>query len=172
MAIARICIPNHTPFSIVLTDGDEIAITLLQRNLNNPRNNVNVSSLSIHVTSLNWGTPVCERFLDWCRLTLNVHDSSAILFDTIIAGDVLYKKELPSLFFTTAFTLLSKNTDSSLWLCHIPRHGVLHSIVVDAAHAAGFVVTIIDTSIISQVEGCIPDDLQKAVTYRMYINKN
>ena len=176
MAISKVCFPKYNPTAIVLTDGDPKAISLLKSNLENPNNQVNTSI--VKATHLLWdatndGSLRFADFSEWFRATYNASASeyTTPLFDSIFAGDVLYKEELPKLFFATAFALLSKKADSSLWLCHIPRHGVLHSIVVDAAKSAGFVVTTIDTKLNSKVEGFPLDDLQRAITYRMYIDR-
>ena len=173
MAIAKICFPSYNPTAIVLTDGDPMAVRLLKSNLENSYNQMNTSI--VQATHLLWGinddTMNLPEFTDWFRAAYTC-ECEKPLFDSIFAGDVLYKAELPKLFFATAFSLLSKNADSSLWLCHIPRHGVLHSIVVEAAKNAGFLVTTIDTTAQRIVEGCPLEDLQRAVTYRMYINND
>lgn len=175
MAISKICCPKYNPTAIVLTDGDPEAVSLLKLNIENPNNQVNTSI--VQATHLLWdasddGSINFPEFSKWFDATYNTSGSNNknTLFDSIFAGDVLYKEELPRLFFATAFALLSKKADSSLWLCHIPRHGVLHNIVVDAAKDAGFVVTTIDIKPQGKVDGCPIDDLQRAITYRMYID--
>ena len=172
MAISKMCFPSYNPTAIVLTDGDPMAIRLLKLNLENPNNQMNTAI--VQANHLLWADNddnfmTFPEFSKWFR-TAYTCESEIILFDSIFAGDVLYKSELPKLFFATAYSLLSKKAGSSLWLCHIPRHGVLHSIVVDAAKKAGFVVTTIDSTLQRKVEGCPLDDLQRAITYRMYIN--
>ena len=171
MAISKICLPSYNPTAIVLTDGDPTAVRLLQSNLEHPNNQVNTSM--VQAAHLLWESKddnslKFPEFSKWFREAYR-SDCEIPLFDSIFAGDVLYKGELPKLFFATAFSLLSKKADSSLWLCHIPRHGVLHSIVVDAAKNAGFAVTTVDSTLQKKVEGCPLDDLQRAITYRMQI---
>jgi hypothetical protein len=177
MAISKMCTPHYLPTVLVLTDGDTKAVDLLNENLDNPFNQVDKSI--IQATCLLWGVDdngsiACTNFLDWYCLrypNASSNNDNTVTFDTIVAGDVLYKDELPDLFFETAYTLLAKKSGSSLWLCHIPRHGVEHSMVMDAAQAAGFNVTTIDTKHIkSKVTGCPEEDVQRSVTYRMYIN--
>jgi hypothetical protein len=177
MAISKICTPLYLPSLLVLTDGDTKAVDLLNENLNNPFNQINQSV--VQATCLLWGVTddgslACTDFLDWHRKrNATVATNYDNTFDTIFAGDVLYKDESPNLFFSTAYALLTKNIDSSLWLCHIPRHGVLHSMVVDAAQAAGFIVTTINTENNHRnVKGCPLEDLQKSVTYRMHIHED
>jgi Lysine methyltransferase len=172
MTISKICFPKYNPTAIVLTDGDPMAVRLLKSNLENPKNQINTAI--VQATHLLWEHNNVESmnfpvFSKWFR-DAYTSECEIALFDSIFAGDVLYKAELPKLFFETAFSLLSKKIDSSLWLCHIPRHGVLHSKVVDAAKNAGFVVTTVDVTLGKKVEGCPLDDLSRAITYRMYIN--
>jgi hypothetical protein len=174
MAISKMCLPKYNPAAIVLTDGDPTAVRLMKSNIENPRNQINASI--VQATPLLWekrddGSMNFPDFSKWFRAAYAC-ENETVSFDSIFAGDVLYKAELPGLFFATAFSLLSKKAGSSLWLCHIPRHGVLHSIVVDAAKKAGFVVTTIDNckTLQRRVEGCPLDDVQRAVIYRMFIS--
>ena len=176
MTISKICFPKYNPTAIVLTDGDLKAVSLLKSNLENPNNQLNTSI--VQATQLLWkatddNSSNFAEFSEWFRAEYSTltTENGTVVFDSIFAGDVLYKEELPKLFFATAFALLSKKANSSLWLCHIPRHGVLHNIVVDAAKNAGFVVTTINTKLQRNVEGCPVDDLERAITYRMYIKE-
>jgi predicted nicotinamide N-methyase len=183
MAVSKICTAGHyVPSALILTDGDVKAISLLQTNLENPVNAVNAHL--VRATRLLWGTTEssaiqCPDFCDWCRINYpsvwNTSSGTDVVFDTIFAGDVLYKEDLPKLFFETAFALLSKSghDDSSLWLCHIPRHGISHEMVVDSAISSGLSVEKpIDMSFIAAVRGCSPDDVRRAIIYRMHIDKD
>lgn len=183
MAISKICAAKqYFPSALVLTDGDEKAIDLLQMNLANPVNEINASV--VRATHLVWGTTEsgsiqCPDFCDWCRVHYptiwNNSASTDVVFDTIFAGDVLYKADLPKLFFGTAFSLLSRQCEdeSSLWLCHIPRHGVSHEMVIESAMDAGFSVEKpVDMSFVARVRGCPVEDIQRAIIYRMYIQKH
>jgi hypothetical protein len=174
MAISKICFPNYNPTAIVLTDGDPTAVHLLKSNLENPNNQINTAV--VQAFPLLWqisddDSENFPEFLKWFKAAYTC-ECEIMAFDSIFAGDVLYKSELPDLFFATAFSLLSKKADSSLWLCHIPRHGILHSIVIKAAEKAGFIVTTLDNSLQRNVAGCPSDDLQRAVTYRMFISSS
>ena len=176
MAISKIC-SKYLPAALVLTDGDETAVDLLKANLANPVNRINAS---VRATQLLWGvidrnSIRCPEFFDWCRANFSgwSNDGTTVVFDAIFAGDVLYKAELPKLFFETAFALLSKNDGSSLWLCHIPRHGVSHEMVVEAAMKSGFSIgNPIDMSFVSAVRGCPVEDIQRAIIHRMYVHKS
>jgi predicted nicotinamide N-methyase len=182
MAISKICAANQfVPLALVLTDGDEKAVALLDLNLSNPSNQISASV--VRATPLLWGATEsgaiqCPDFCDWCRVSypsIWSSDRTDVDFDTIFAGDVLYKADLPKLFFETAFALLSKNgyDDSALWLCHIPRHGVSHEMVIESALNAGlYVEKPIDMSFVAAMRGCPLDDLERAVIYRMHVDKN
>ena len=82
--------------------------------------------------------------LDWLRPSVDLFAQPGILNRdvplVIIAGDVLYKSILIQPFFTTAKMLLSAHPNSQLILCHVPRAGVEHPIVVSGAEAQGLSV--------------------------------
>ena len=90
-----------------------------------------------------------------------------IEFDIILAGDVMYKQELPLLFFQTAARYLKANS-GELWLCHVPRSTVTHQVVMDAAVAMGFTILAVDTKhLLEQITDCPREDLDRAVVYRI-----
>lgn len=180
MAISKLCNEKqYSPSVLVLTDGDDKAINLLKANLANPVNQINTAV--VRATRLLWGTVEsgaiqCPDFCNWCRINYpsswGTSGGTDVVFDSIFAGDVLYKADLPKQFFETAFALLCKNdyNGSSLWLCHIPRHGVSHEMVIESALSAGFSVEKpIDMSFVAVIRSCPPDDLQRAMIYRMFI---
>jgi Lysine methyltransferase len=177
MAISKMS-TSYPPASLVLTDGDDKAVDLLTLNLRNPINHINPSL--VRATRLLWGVKsndsiACPHFAHWCRNNYaiwGIDNDADVRFDSIFAGDVLYKADLPKMFFETAFALLAKKYGSSLWLCHIPRHGVTHENVIDAAQTAGFTVTTTDAFFITKVRGCPLEDLNRSVTYRMYLEEN
>ena len=165
MAISKIC--TQSPAALILTDGDDKAIDLIRSNLSNPTNQIDASVA--HAAPLSWGKDdhglVCAEFLEWCRATYKDWRDTDVLFDCIVAGDVLYKAELPSMFFETAHALLSTH-GGSLWLCHIPRHGVTQECVVEVAKAAGFSVEAVDQPV-SDIQGCPSEDVKRAKIYEM-----
>uniref|UniRef100_A0A7S2W8K5 Calmodulin-lysine N-methyltransferase n=1 Tax=Rhizochromulina marina TaxID=1034831 RepID=A0A7S2W8K5_9STRA len=59
-------------------------------------------------------------------------------FDVVLAGDVLYKQDLPALFFESVKELIA--ADGIALLCHIPRAGVSQELVVARAEEAGLAV--------------------------------
>jgi hypothetical protein len=172
MAISKLCASHH-PSALVLSDGDDKAIDLLKLNLANPVNQIDASSVGASL--LNWGVNgdgafVDSKFFEWCRANFTVWSSeTTVVFDCIVAGDVLYKAELPEIFFRTAYALLSKKFGSSLWLCHVPRHGVTQECVVEAAHAVGFVVHTVEMPLLDNIRSCPLEDVQRAVIYRMCV---
>lgn len=156
------------PAALVLTDGDDKAIELLRSNLRNPANHMDAAL--VRATSLLWGLDekgtICEDFLEWCQTSYTVWNGIDVAFDCIVAGDVLYKAELPAKFFATAYALLSKDRGGSLWLCHVPRHGVTQDCVLKAAIDAGFTVETIDPPK-TPIVGCPVEDVKRAVIYKI-----
>jgi predicted nicotinamide N-methyase len=153
------------PLKLVLSDGDPLAMDLLSRNLQDDYNleRMQKTSESIFMHTLSWGQQVPSSFVEYCY-TNNVwnKDEDDPVFDTIVAGDVLYKEELPQLFFETVHALLSSK--GSLWLCHVPRSTVTHAIVTTAATLANFSWTVIA---IPRVPLLHTDDMDRAKIYRM-----
>lgn len=166
MALSKMSV-THPPAALILSDGDDKAIDLLRSNLLNPANQMDATV--VKAVPLLWGKDcngsISPDFLDWCRAAFSVRSCTDVLFDCIVAGDVLYKAELPSIFFETAHALLSTDR-SSLWLCHVPRHGVTQECVVEAAKAGGFAVETIDPPV-GDIRGCPLEDVKRAVIYRM-----
>jgi 2-polyprenyl-3-methyl-5-hydroxy-6-metoxy-1,4-benzoquinol methylase len=124
------------PECVILTDGDEQAIHLIEKNLSSPTNAVDANVTK--TTTLRWGeTQQLAQFSDWCRSSWPDKFSTETnpAFDYIIAGDVMYKAELPELFFETVLKLLKPK--GTLWLCHIPRASVGHDVVIAMARTAG-----------------------------------
>jgi predicted nicotinamide N-methyase len=146
------------PACVALTDGDEQAMTLLEENLANPFNAVDSSIAKSRF--LCWGKDV-HTFTEWCQQSW---PSDHHTFDIIVAGDVMYKKELPMLFFQTVDNLLSQ--EGVLWLCHVPRSTVNHLVVMQAAEDGGFQIQAQDTSSM-EVADCPDEDLNRAVVYRI-----
>jgi hypothetical protein len=167
MLIWKVCSAWRPPAALVLTDGDDKTIDLLQANLRNTVNQMDAAV--VQAVPLLWGTSdegsVSADFLEWCQTSYTVWSGTEVLFDCIVAGDVLYKAELPRVFFETAYSLLSKDR-GSLWLCHVPRHGVTQVCVMEAAKDAGFAVETIDPPK-GDIRGCPLADVKRAVIYRM-----
>ena len=154
------------PACLVLTDGDPQAVNLLQANLDNPLNQIDSSLVTCK--HLLWGDvnsmramEACCRQSQWKHLWQDV-----VTFDVILAGDVLYKAELPKLFFKTARDLLLNQ--GVLWLCHVPRASVTQEVVVEVAKQAGFrVETISMDRVLRSMQGCPKEDASRARVYRM-----
>jgi predicted nicotinamide N-methyase len=191
---------DATPACVVLTDGDKLAVSLLERNLKNEFNRIPENV--VKATSLRWGiqclheeksndpdnennalhfrrrdpnstnSDSLERFDSWCRKewTSVWNDNDEVTFDILLAGDVLYKQELPKLFFETVQQYLAREK-GILWLCHVPRAGVTHDIVAEAAFAAGFKMELYwkytNNDEAFSMEGCPLDDLERARIYKV-----
>jgi len=161
---------NTTGIAICLTDGDEMAINLLEQNLVNNQ----IQSTICDAKLLLWGEDETQEFDNWCiQKWRNIFCKSDVAFDLILAGDVLYKKSLVPLLFSTVRRYLSNNAE--FYLCHIPRNHVEHEHVVSAAHEAGF--HIVETKTLDQIsaamtmkqlpEGLNMIDAKRAIIYRI-----
>lgn len=185
---------------IVLTDGDHKAIELLESNLCNANNQI--ATYSVKAVLLPWFTKgdhlfdekrqqflqsIHHAFSSTSHHNKNVekeyddsqnHDyNDDILFDSIIAGDVLYKDNLLPLFFDTVKTFLKKK-NGTLFLCHIPRNNVTQERVQQFATESGFTYKIlsIPNHVLAPNEHDDDDDsfrfpiedVERAVVYQMY----
>lgn len=146
---------------VILTDGDEKAVELLELNLINSTNSLDLRL--VKAAKLLWGTDA-SAFTNWCRETFPTLWSDQVLFDCIVAGDVLYQTQLPAKFFDSVRSLLAPS--GLVFLCHVPRASVSHDVVVEAARGNGFLVERVDTDGLS-VDGCPAEDVSRAVIYRM-----
>ena len=124
--------------AVVMTDGDDEALRLL-------RINIEMNELDVEVpSSYYWGgeEEPLSKLSSWCTQKYPSLDwdggSKFVSFDNIFAADVLYKSSLPALFFSSVATLLGKS--GVLHLCHIPRAGVSHDMVVAEAEECGLEV--------------------------------
>lgn len=131
---------------IALTDGDPEALDLLEQNLKNEDNKINLNTTIS--TELFWGDETSENdFISICQQQQQKQQKSphqledpspvAVKFDIILAGDVLYKDDLPELFLKTVRTFLNPE-NGVLYLCHVPRANVTQETVKDALFSAGF----------------------------------
>mmetsp|Transcript_29138 Transcript_29138/g.45287 ORF Transcript_29138/g.45287 Transcript_29138/m.45287 type:complete len:267 (-) Transcript_29138:3188-3988(-) len=165
---------------VALTDGDPLSVEHIHQNLT--ENNISGpiegnSNCATAATHLLWGDDESmDSFSQWSVENLRLQNRSMwdpderIQFDTIIAGDVMYKKELPSLFFRTVSKYLAF-TDGELLLCHVPRSCVDHNVVKAAASEAGFAVEEVHlekTELIDDdIDGVDIDDARRAALYRI-----
>lgn len=165
MAVSRL----GSAMCVAMTDGDEEALCLLKRNYE-----LNCVSPSMaKATKLLWGNNARssnEFFKCWCRESWPDlwKTSEDVSFDVILAGDVLYKEDLPSLFFETVILLMSKS--GCLLLCHVPRSTVTHEIVRLACQEAGFHIETLPLHPILLPNDIPIEDIQNSIIYR--ITKN
>jgi predicted nicotinamide N-methyase len=127
--------------------------------LENPYNAMDTNTTKAAI--LRWGSRV-DEFCNWCQQTFPGDTNK---FDVILAGDVMYKQELPKLFFETVHSLLRSET-GTLWLCHVPRAQVTHDVVRTAAQEFGFDIEEFDSSDI-RVEKCPMHDRDRAIVYQV-----
>lgn len=92
----------------VLSDGDCRCLTLLKENVE-----ANSLEASCGVMRLLWGVDAPHR-----------------TYDVVLAGDVLYKRELIAPFLAALEAALAE--DGTALLCHLPRAGVSHDVVAAA----------------------------------------
>ena len=180
--------------TIALTDGDPKALDLLAKNLAEERNLIDRNRVKARL--LRWGLDSEKddsdsdtglfSFRRWCQTSWpdvfgeeqgdnisNKEKGEIVLcyrcsFDLILAGDVLYKAELPRLFFETAYELLDHDT-GDLLLCHVPRASVTQAIVQTAAKTAGFQTISVLADWQREVGpiSCPMEDISRACIYHM-----
>ena len=148
-----------------MTDGDVDALKLLHENIKNN----NIPSCITDATKLYWGNEEgYTTFNNWgTKKWTTLWEENNCIFDIIIAGDVMYKSELPLLFFQTVKRFLSPT--GCLFLCHVPRATVTHDIIIDTATSEGFCLDTVFVTDLENIErnDCPLDDFQRAVLYRI-----
>ena len=150
---------------VALTDGDELSVCLLKQNLE--RNKIQ----NYDVMSLLWGneesmiTFSSRSNKTWPQETTT--SNGVVQFDRIVAGDVMYKRELPPLFFETVNRFLAR--DGYLLLFHVPRSCVDHEMVCSSATKASLCISKIGFELpnIEHVIGISPDDANRGALYIM-----
>lgn len=209
---------QRRPSCLILTDGEPTSVELMKQNIlhaqnKNPQQHCYASCVDtiLFTTCMKWGDTDEQqnlRFQQECftqfphlfnSLSSTSTDDSKkkdIEFDYILAGDVLYKEELPTLFFQTVHKYLTRNYytkmeeeddeedenrttkerrgEGYLLLCHVPRASVTHDFVLKVAMEYGFHV--METIDISSFPFTIPDscpfeDAQRACIYKMYLKE-
>jgi predicted nicotinamide N-methyase len=103
---------------IILTDNDPRSIKHMVEDCHR-------NSVEADVRILDWFCP------DVSSLELCGENISSNL--CVIAGDVLYKRTLLKPFFCTSRLLLESKSESTMYLCHVPRAGVEYADVIGEA---------------------------------------
>lgn len=138
---------------LLSSDGDKAVVQLLETNLK--RNKCDGNSTCLLYGEVTSFESVEKEF---------GHDK----FQKIVAGDVLYKRELLDPFFTTLHHFLSSEPSSSAYVCHIPRADVGHEVVLECAKKHHFKVQIVVDTFQSEkgypIE-CPPEDVLRAKLY-------
>ena len=147
--------------SVSLTDGDEQSVDLIRQNLERNRIDPEQTSCS-HMLWADEPTQSSFSLMVKAKFPFNCDAR----FERIIAGDVMYKRDLPSLFFQSVNEFLSDQ--GILLLSHIPRSCVDHEVVCLAAQNAGFTASKIDldkTKLHENVSGLCADDSVRGCLY-------
>lgn len=116
---------------VVLTDNDPRSITHMTADV--PRNNIDAT-----VCSLDWFQPPSQDELVAMVGGRAATDAGAV---RVVAGDVLYKRELLEPFMNTTKAVLTAFSGSEMILCHVPRAGIEQKDVVALAADKGLTVT-------------------------------
>ncbi|CAH0482514.1 unnamed protein product [Peronospora belbahrii] len=147
------------------TDGDEAVVELLTKNVQ-----VNMVEDVVTTRSLFWGDePSAQTLLD-------EFPGAFTDIDIVLAGDVLYKRELLPLLFATVTKVLTLGDNKRVFvLCHIPRADVTHDLVQRQILDSGLkfeeakvpVKSLVDAA--NEVKECPVEDVERAKLY--YITK-
>jgi hypothetical protein len=115
---------------------------------------------------------VCDWFnFDINELQLDMNNTKNI---RIVAGDVLYKNIVLEPFWNTVKMLFSLSDEIQMLLCHVPRAGVEHHQVINAAITNGLSIKELDSSLWRK--GCCleyspVDDNDRAKLYMISVQK-
>ena len=113
---------------VLLTDYDE-------KSINHMNVDCKTNNIDAEIKVCDWFNPnINELQLD----ENNLHNIR------IVAGDVLYKNIVLEPFWNTVKLLFSLNTNIQMLLCHVPRAGVEHDHIKNAAIANGLKIQEID----------------------------
>jgi len=113
---------------VLLTDYDE-------KSINHMNVDCKTNNIDAEIKVCDWFNPnINELQLD----ENNLHNIR------IVAGDVLYKNIVLEPFWNTVKLLFSLNTNIQMLLCHVPRAGVEHDQIKNAAIANGLQIQEID----------------------------
>ncbi len=159
---------------VILTDND-------QRSLDHMVSDCKRNDVVANVVKLDWFNP--PNNIDMNDLVQkqednkDTNDADSTKNNTckeeifrIVAGDVLYKRELLEPFMNTTKVLLQYFHNSKMLLCHVPRAGIDQKDIIDLATASGLHVDIIDPVEWrkgSVVEYSPPEDYNRACLYQL-----
>jgi hypothetical protein len=170
MLVSRLNHPHDPPSCVAMTDGDDRALDLLLENLQMEVNHCPDHSL-VRATTLRWGEKEhFRKFDDWCCQMWPKQfsfEEKHVEFEVILAGDVLYKSELPPLFFQTVQKYLSSSPEAFMLLCHVPRSTVDQETVIQAAQTAGFDIESMSIELSDIPPECPMEDASRARIYKI-----
>lgn len=142
---------------LILTDNDARSIAHMKQDC--LKNDVQAD-----VKELDWFSPDIK--------SLDISTSLESLDLCLLAGDVLYKQMLLEPFFTTVNLLLRMKKGSFMFLCHVPRAGVEHSIVVESAERLSLNIEEIHVTLEEKehaLKYCPEEDVIRAKLYRIQL---
>lgn len=112
------------------------------RSINHMIDDCQRNEVDVKVTSIDWFKP------DFSEIENTISQDSPVV---LLAGDVLYKAVLLDPFFDTVSAIFDRyQTHGShpvhLYLCHVPRAGITHEMVVEKALSSGLQVHVHEQS--------------------------
>lgn len=121
---------------VFLTDHDAVSIAHMEAD--KQRNAME----DLHVLRLDWLAPIAS--IEQLQALIQAVDGQPRRI-MVVAGDVVYKQVLLDPFFTTMEILLGLSHPTATepavaYLCHVPRAGVTHDLVVEAARGKNLFV--------------------------------
>jgi hypothetical protein len=143
--------------NVILTDNDD-------RSIKHMKQDCLKNKVQAEVKVLDWFSPDINSF------DIAVREESLNL--CLLAGDVLYKHVLLEPFFTTVNLLLGIKKGSFMLLCHVPRAGVEHVIVIEVAIRLGLNIEEITITLEEKehaLKYCPEEDVLRAKLYRIQI---
>ena len=125
---------------VFLTDHDAVSIAHMEAD--KQRNAME----DLHVLRLDWLAPTAS--VEYLQALVQAVDGQPRRI-VVVAGDVVYKQMLLDPFFTTMEILLGLSHPTAVepsvaYLCHVPRAGVTHDLVVGAAKGKNLFVEEVD----------------------------
>ena len=151
---------------VYLTDYDDVSINHMKSDI---KTNGFDNEDNVNVVNLDWYKPdivEIQQLISINKLPIK-----------IVAGDVLYKHALLEPFMYTVKLILSSNSDSEngktndMLLCHVPRAGVEHELVIAAATKQNLSIEEIPPELYkkgSLLLYCPTEDIERAKLYRIY----
>ena len=134
----------------------------LENDFHGKKKNIEVNECDIAAHSLWWGDDGSAQAFREAFPQALTHT------DVLLAGDVLYKKELLPLLFKTVSDFLTAGSARQFLLCHIPRADVTHDAVQEQIRSSGLQFELLELAHADQssvLEVCPMEDVSRAKLY-------